>query len=233
MRNLPFEDLYPGVLERLIQQQVLVGQARRVQLDQDPQIKRHMQQAEDRVLENEFLNRRIGDSITEEALLARYQQEYANKPGPEAADVSIILVPSEAQARKDIAEIVGGADFATVARRDSQDTSAEKGGSLGFLRQDQMIPEVGAVATALEAGQVAPNPIHTQIGWFVVKSSARKRVPVPGFAEVREKLRRELLEAGVATVVKDAMANSTIERFNMNGTYTGQAAGESRKTGGN
>jgi peptidyl-prolyl cis-trans isomerase C len=232
MRNLPFEDLYPGVLERLIQQQLLVEKARHMQIDLDPVVKRHMQQAEERVLENELLNRQIGNSITEEALLARYQQEYANRPGPEAVDVSVILVPTEAEARKDIAEIAGGADFATVAKRDSRDGSADKGGSLGFLRQDQMVPEVGGVALALAPGQVSPNPIHSQMGWFVVKVAARNRVSVPGFTEVREQLRRQLLEEGVASAVKDAMANSTIERFNMNGTSVGQTADDPRKTGG-
>jgi peptidyl-prolyl cis-trans isomerase C len=233
MRNLPFEDLYPGVLERLIQQQLLVEKARHIQLDQDPTVKRHMQQAEERVLENELLNREIGNSITEEALLALYQQEYGSRSGPEAVDVSVILVPTEDQARKDIAEIAGGADFATVAKRDSRDGSAGKGGSLGFLRQDQMVPEVGGVALALEPGQLSPNPVHSRMGWFVAKVAARKRVPAPGFAEVRENLRQVLLSRGVAQVVKDAMTNARIERFNVNGTSTGRGGAETQDSRGN
>jgi peptidyl-prolyl cis-trans isomerase C len=221
LRALPFEELYPSVLERLIQQQALVEKAHRMQLDLDPVVKRHMQQASDRVLENELLNRLTDESVTEEALLARYQIEYANKPGPEEADVSVILLPTEAQARKDIAEIAGGADFAAVAKRDSTDISAGKGGSLGFLRQDQVVPEVGGAAFSLSPGQVSPNPVQGQRGWFVVKVAARRRVAAPGFAEVREKLRRELLQEGVARVVKDAMADSSIQRFNMNGTMAG------------
>jgi peptidyl-prolyl cis-trans isomerase C len=192
-----------------------------------------MQQAQDRVLENELLNRLTGQSVTEEALLARYQQEYANKPGPVAVDVSVIMAPTEEQARKDIAEIAAGADFAAVAKRDSKDASASKGGSLGFLRQDQMVPEVGGVAVALEPGQVSPNPIHSRAGWFVVKANARRRVAAPGFAEVREALRRELLVEGVAKVVRDAMADSTIQRFNINGTSTGQIVDIPNKSDGN
>lgn len=218
MRNLPFEDLYPGVLQRLIEQQALVAQARRMRLDVDPVVRRHMREAEDRVLENELLNRLIDKTISEQALLARYQAQYANKPGPEEADVSVILVRTEEQARKDIAEIAKGSDFAMVAKRDSKDPSADKGGELGFMRQSQLIPEVGAVALSLDPGQVAPNPVHVQTGWFIVKVSARRRVPVPGFAEVREELRHELLREGMARVVKDAMANSSVKKFNMNGT---------------
>src|SRR5579863_548093 len=105
MRNLPFEDLYPGILQRLIEEEALVAQARRMRLDVDPVVRRHMREAEDRVLENELLNRLIDKTISEQALLARYQAEYANKPGPEEADVSVILVRTEEHARKDIAEI--------------------------------------------------------------------------------------------------------------------------------
>jgi peptidyl-prolyl cis-trans isomerase C len=231
MRNLSFEDLYPGILQRLIEQEALVAQARRMRLDVDPVVRRRMREAEDRVLENELLNRLIDKTISEQALLARYQAEYANKPGPEEADVSVILVRTEEQARKDIAEIAKGADFAMVAKRDSKDPSADKGGELGFMRQSKLIPEVGAVALSLDPGQVAPNPVHVQTGWFIVKVSARRRVPVPGFAEVREELRHELLQEGMARVVKDAMANSSIKKFNMNGTSVAQPGQDPQESG--
>jgi peptidyl-prolyl cis-trans isomerase C len=217
MRNLPFEELYPGVLERLVQEQALVAEARRMQLDSDPVVRRHMREAEERVLENELLNHLTDKTITEEALLARYRQKYADKPGPEEVDVSVILVPTEELARKDLAEIAKGADFATIAKRDSKDTSADKGGALGFMQQDKLIAEVGAVAFSLDPGQVAPNPVHVQTGWFIVKISARRRPAAPTFAEVREDLRHVMLQEGVARVVKDAMASATVERFNMNG----------------
>ena len=223
MRGLPFEDIYPGVLERLIQQQVLVTEARRMRLDVDPVVRRHVREAEDRVLENELLNRLIDKTITEQALLARYQKEYGNRPGPEEADISVILVPTEEQARKDIAELAKGADFAAVAKRDSKDASGGDGGELGFIRQSKLIPEVGAVAFSLNPGAVAPNPVRTSMGWFVVKVAARRRVPAPSFAEVREELRHAMLEEGIAGVVKDAMANASIKRFNMNGSASIQA----------
>lgn len=229
MRHLPFEDLYPGVLERLIQQQALVVEARRMRLDVDPVVRRHMREAEDRVLEIALLNELIGKTISEQALLARYQAEYANKPGPEEADVSVILVPTDGQARKGIAEIAKGADFAIVAKRDSKDLSADKGGELGFMRQSKLIPKVGTVALALNPGQVAPNPVHVESGWFVVKVSARRRAPVPGFA-VREELRHEMLQEGLARVVQDALANSSIKKFNMNGSSVAQPDDEQKSS---
>ena len=56
MRNMPFEDLYPAMLDRMIQERALVMQARRERLDADPVVKRHMRESADRTLENELLN---------------------------------------------------------------------------------------------------------------------------------------------------------------------------------
>jgi peptidyl-prolyl cis-trans isomerase C len=232
MRDIPFEDLYPGVLDRLIQEQALVMKARRQKLDLDPAVKRHMQAAADRVLENELLNRLLGAGITEQALLARYQTEFADKPGPEEADVRVILLPTEDQARKVIAELGNGADFASVARRDSKDASAAQGGSLGFLRQDKLTPEIGAAAFVLEPGQVSPNPVRSRTGWFVVRVEARRRVPQPGFAEVREQLRHELLQEGIARIAQEALAGVTVRKFNMNGTAAAGSEDEQPGSGG-
>jgi peptidyl-prolyl cis-trans isomerase C len=232
MREVPFENLYPRVLERLIEEQALVTEARRMRLDADPVVQRHLRHAEGLVLEDELLNRLIGDTITEQALLARYQQEYANKPGPEEVNVSAILVPTEEQARKDIAEIAKGADFATVAKRDSNDTSANKGGNLGFMKQSELVPELGAVAFSLDPGQVAPNPVHAEMGWFVVKVLARRRIAGPTFAEAREDLRHELLVEGIPQAVKDAVANSSIKRFDMNGAAPPQPSVEQQGPAG-
>ena len=232
MRDMAFEDLYPGVLDRLIQEQALVAKARRIGLDMDPVVKRHMQEVADRVLENELLNRLIGADITEAALLARYQRDYADKPGPEEVDVRVIQLSTEDQARKVIAELGGGADFATVARRESTDASATQGGSLGFLRQDKLTPELGAAAFLLEPGKISPNPVHSGAGWFVLKVEARRRVAQPGFAELREQIRHQLLREGVTPVAQDALAAATVHRFNMNGSEIVAPDGEGRDAAG-
>jgi peptidyl-prolyl cis-trans isomerase C len=227
MRELPFPELYPGVLDRLVREQALVQKARRMRLDADPVVKRRMQAAAERVLENELLNRLLGEEISELALLARYQEQYAGKPGPEEVNVRVILVPTEQAARKLIADLAAGADFAELARKNSIDASASEGGSLGFLRQDKLVPEIGAAAFVMEPGQVSPNPMRGRRGWFVVKVDARRRVPQPGFAEVREQLRREMLQEGVSRVAADALAVATVRKFNMNGTAI-DGAGEGK-----
>lgn len=223
-RDLPFDQLYPRMLEYLIQRRALVIKARREHLDADPVVKRHMQEAGDKVLEDELLNRMLDKAASEDALLSRYHMEYDGKPGPEEVHLFVILTRTEEQARQVIKELAGGADFATLAKRDSIDATRQSGGDLGFRRQGELAPEVGGAAFVMEPGQVSPNPIHSSAGWFVIKAAERRRVAPPSFPEVRAQLRHEILEEDVAKVAREIAATAEVHEFNINGTPLGGGA---------
>lgn len=66
------------------------------------------------------------------------------------------------------ARIAGGADFATLAKENSQDkASADKGGELGWFTQDTYGANFGAQVAALQDGQVSA-PFKTAAGWHIV-----------------------------------------------------------------
>jgi peptidylprolyl isomerase len=61
-----------------------------------------------------------------------------------------------------------GADFAALARANSEDpTSAAKGGELGWFSENQLLPEIlGAVAALSDKG--VSEPVHVAGGWHIV-----------------------------------------------------------------
>ena len=105
----------------------------------------------------------------------------------------------EAKARIDTlrARIAGGADFATVAREDSDDTvSKGEGGDLGWFTQDQFGPEFGGQVSALQDGQVSV-PFKTQAGWHIVQRIATRQTNANDEnrrAQVRESIGQRKLE---------------------------------------
>ncbi|MDR3538248.1 MAG: peptidylprolyl isomerase [Acetobacteraceae bacterium] len=218
---LPFEQLYPGVLERLIKQQALVIRAQHQGLDEDPVVRRRVKAAADHVLTNELLQREIGKSITEQALLDRYAQTVAGKPGPEEVRVRLIMVGTEAEATALIAELKAGGDFAAIAQRSSKDTTAPVGGDLGFVRRDGLNPEVGAVAFSQVAGQLTSYPVASNGAWFIVKTEERRQQSTPPFPVVRDRLRQELLRAGVPSVTEAAMKDVFAREYNITGKDNG------------
>jgi peptidyl-prolyl cis-trans isomerase C len=222
---MPFADLYPSIVAKLVRQQALVIRAQQQALDEDPAVRRKVKAAGDQVMANALLHEEISRTITEQALLDRYNKEVAGKPGPEKVHVRVITTPTEEAATALIAELKAGADFATIARRSSQDSTAAVGGDLGYATRDGLNPEVGAVAFSLQSGQFTPYPVRSAGAWFIVKVEDRKRFGTPTFAEVRERLVQEMLREGVAGVVTKALAGTTVREYNINGKEVPGAAG--------
>lgn len=87
---------------------------------------------------------------------------------------------TDAQARAKIAtlaaRIAGGADFAQVARENSEDLNSQaKGGDLGWFVPDQYGPDFGSPVKALQDQQVSA-PFRTEAGWHIAQRLGTREV---------------------------------------------------------
>jgi peptidyl-prolyl cis-trans isomerase C len=218
MRNLPFDSIMPVLLDRIIDHAALIMTARRAGLDRDPEVQRDMRAAADQVLERAWLAQVTPSKLTEAAIEARYNRQYANRPATDEVHARHILVGTEAEAKAVLEELKAGADFASIARVVSKDPDGKQGGDLGFFRRDQVWPGFADVAFALQPGQVGPAPIHNEFGWHIVKVEERRLVAPPTLSEVRDKIRDELTAEAVRQAVVDARSQLIIHKFNLDGS---------------
>ncbi|MGI4758605.1 MAG: peptidylprolyl isomerase, partial [Janthinobacterium lividum] len=96
----------------------------------------------------------------------------------------LITVPAGADAKTDAAakakaqdlltKIRGGADFAALAKANSNDPgSKDSGGELGYVKADgTMVPAFQNAAMALKAGQTS-DLVKTQFGYHIIQAEAR------------------------------------------------------------
>jgi len=83
----------------------------------------------------------------------------------------------EAEARRRLQamreRIVAGSDFGEIAKQNSEDASAAKGGDLGWIAPGDTVPEFERVMNALKDGEVS-QPAQTPFGWHLVQVVGRR-----------------------------------------------------------
>jgi peptidyl-prolyl cis-trans isomerase C len=216
---MPPQQLYPLLLEQLIDARALLIQAQRIGLDKDPEVQKVVQMAQEHALETALLNKVVRPQISEEAVKARFDQDNAGKTGEPEVHARHILVPDEATAKKIIADLKKGGDFAALSKQYSKDPSAaQQGGDLGFFKKGDMVPEFAEVAFTLKDGEIAPNPVKTQFGWHVIQVVGHRTAPPPNFEQARDELRQSMIQAAVQKEVASVRSAVKIEKFNMDGT---------------
>lgn len=64
-------------------------------------------------------------------------------------------------------------DFAQIARANSEDTSASRGGDLGWLSPGDTVPEFERAMNALQPGQIS-EPVRSPFGWHLIQVVERR-----------------------------------------------------------
>lgn len=134
----------------------------------------------------------------------------------------ILLRPSaqlsEAAARDKLNDFrrriqAGQTDFATLARENSQDGSAEQGGDLGWAYPGQFVPEFEAVMNRLAPGQIG-EPLISRFGVHLIQLLERRNTTLSEREQremVRNMLREKKLDEAYANWVRDVRARAYVE----------------------
>jgi peptidyl-prolyl cis-trans isomerase SurA len=128
------------------------------------------------------------------------------------------------------ARITGGADFAELATKHSEDTiSKARGGDLGWFAQDDFGPEFGAQVAGLSDGGVS-EAFKTQAGWHLVQRIGTRQNNVTDDnrrSRVRESIGQRKLEDDWNRYLREMRGEAFID------IRTGStSAGEPPATGG-
>ncbi len=200
-----------GLIRAELTRRAVTAEAAKASWAERPEVAARIDQARQQVIVDTWLAARseppVGDP-PEADLRKIYNDNTARFVAPAEYRLAQIFLPvapgasaAQAQAVEDrISELrrrarARGADFAALARQASQHKdSADKGGDMGWLAEDALIPEIREAVAGLDKGAIS-TPIRSQAGWHLIRLFDRKESRVQGFDEVRpllvEALRRQ------------------------------------------
>ncbi len=132
------------------------------------------------------------------------EREYNNNieqyTTPEQVRASHILLKTEgkddaavkARAEELLKQARAGADFAELARKNSEDeASAKNGGDLDYFGRGRMVPEFDQAVFSMQPGQIS-DLVKTQYGYHIIKLVDKKNATTKSLAEVRQQLSDQL-----------------------------------------
>jgi len=142
-----------------------------------------------------------GVEVTDEALHDAYAKSKAEFVTPERRRASHILIkvadPKDdaaalAKAEKLMAEAKGGADFAELARKNSDDAgSAAQGGDLGWAERSYFVGPFSDAVFSMQPGEIR-GPVKTQFGYHIIKLSEIQPGKSKSFEEARPELEEQV-----------------------------------------
>lgn len=191
-------------LRARLAEKALIEQARAQGWQDQPEIRRAVQAAEERIVMQSYLESvsRAPDGYPTNAdLQAAYERAKPQLAVPAQYHVSQIFLPAPlgdadavAAARKQAQDLVRRAqapkaDFAALAQANSRDeTTRAQGGDIGFVPLAQLTPEMRPVVQQMKAGDVSA-PVQSAAGFHILKLTALQPAGVTPFDQVSQQLR--------------------------------------------
>ena len=148
-------------------------------------------------------------AATTDAAVQKFYDENL-KPVPEV-HARHILVESEDQAKDVVKKLKAGEDFAKLAKDVSKDPGSE-GGDLGYITKDQVVPEFGNAAFALDKGKIS-DPVKTQFGWHVIKVEDKRARKPPALDQVKDRIKAALAQRAGEELIQKIRTDAKIENL--------------------
>ncbi|SMY07115.1 peptidylprolyl isomerase [Flavimaricola marinus] len=207
-QQLPPDVLFSGVMDQLIQQQVLADS-----LEADPvRVTIALENERRSLLAGEVINTIVEGALTEEAIEQVYNDLVVSVGPAKEFNASHILVATEDEANAVLARIDAGESFEDLAREVSTDMgSGANGGSLGWFGQGMMVAPFEEAVMSLDAGAMSA-PVQTQFGWHIIVLNDTREQEAPSLEDVREELENEVRNNAIESRLVELMDAADVVR---------------------
>ncbi|MBT6512875.1 MAG: peptidylprolyl isomerase [Alphaproteobacteria bacterium] len=212
-QEVPIEELWEPVLERVINQELIVVAAREEGLHESEEFLTQMAALESDILQQLYMQQKVDERLTVEAVEEEFQiwlDEFDERGLGDDVHARHILVATQEEAQAISERAQAGEDFATLAMELSTGPSGVDGGDLGWFRYEDMVPEFADGAFALETGAVS-GPVESPFGWHVIKLEERRAAEAPVLSDVEVELRDIMARQAVMDTLDQLHADAEIE----------------------
>jgi peptidyl-prolyl cis-trans isomerase C len=204
--------LRQSVKDSLITQEVVAQEAIKQGVEKQPEVATRLELARQNVLIRSYLDDFFKKHpISDEAIKKEYEK-LKTQMGDKEYKARHILVETEAEAKKLIADIKAGASFDKLAQEKSKDPgSGANGGDLGWSVPASYVKPFSDALTKLQKGQMTQQPVQTQFGWHVIKLDDTRPLTVPPLEDVKDNIKQQLQQQELQKLIAQLRTKAKVE----------------------
>jgi peptidyl-prolyl cis-trans isomerase C len=182
------------MLETMVIRELILQQAKKDGVDKSPLVAEKLEELKKRVVVEAYLKKKVEEqaNLSDADLQKFYDQNKDKFKSGDEIKASHILVKEAKTAQEVLAKLKGGASFEELAKQNSIDSAAAKGGDLGWFGKGTMLPEFEKASFGLKEGEIS-GVVKTKFGYHIIKVTGKRAAGQRQFADVKEQIKAALL----------------------------------------
>jgi len=205
-------DLRGKIREVLINQALLVEQAKKDGLDQQPLLQAQIELARQNILAQAWQQKQLSEIVpTDAELHAEYDRQLAGL-GDKDYLIRHLLVREESTAKLLLEKIKAGASIESLAQEFSIDpVSRQRGGLTDWANVANLLSPIAEVVSKLQKGQSANKPIASPLGWHIVQLEDVRSFKTFTFEQFKPQLQATIAQRSLEQRLKSLRETAKIE----------------------
>jgi len=214
IKKKPLPEIYPRVVNELINQYLITKQAYNEKLDLDQKVINLVKKSQDKILAKYWLNNYIKNETKEEKIKTFYNNYLKSFQKYKEANASHILVKNNEEARAIIKKINNKAKFSELAKTHSTGPSGKNGGNLGWFGPGQMVKEFEQATFSLEKGEISQEPVKTKFGFHIIKLNDIRDAKPKKLEEIKQNIIDKITKISLSNLENKIRNNQKIKIIN-------------------
>ena len=198
--------------EDLINRELVAQEAARAGTAKKQEVQVQLEMARQEVLVGAYLSDYMRTHQVSDADVQKEYDRALAQTGSTEYRARHILVDSEEEAKKLIAELKKGGKFDELAKRSSKDEGTrERGGDLDWSVPSTFDKAFADAMVKLQKGQITSEPVQSRFGFHVIQLDDTRAVSFPPLAQVKPQIQQRLARQKVEILLRDLRAKAKIE----------------------
>ena len=211
IREKPLSEIFPSIVNELINQHLITKQAYKDKLDQQKEVIEILKKNKDQIIAKYWLNNFLANNTSEEKIQDFYAKYLENFKTFQEFNASHILVKEEDDALQILEKLKIESEFSKLAKSYSIGPSKKNGGNLGWFRSGQMVKEFEEAVLKLKKGKITKKPVKTKFGYHIIMLNDIRDSQPKKINDIKQQIVKRIKQNSLSNLEKQLRKNKSIK----------------------